>query len=114
MHYKPFEIVITPFPFIEDFSKMKYRPSLVISSEEYNKKTNSAIFLMITSAKHSKLEFDYKIKNYEGTSLESPCIIRFKSFTLDNTITKNVIGKLKKEDEINVRKIYQSIFDIST
>lgn len=108
--YKPFEIVITPFPFIEDLGKMKYRPSLVISSEEYNVKTNSAIFLMITSAKNSNYEFDYKIKNYDGTNLAPPCIIRFKSFTLDNTITRNVIGKLNQYDILEIKKVLKNIF----
>lgn len=53
MTYKTFEIVTTPFPFIEYTDKFKYRPSLVISREEYNIKTGSTIFLIITSAKNS-------------------------------------------------------------
>jgi mRNA interferase MazF len=109
MTYKPFDIVITPFPF-DDISKMKYRPSLVISSEEYNKKTNSATFLMITSAKHSKVDFDYQIKYYTNTNLQDSCIIRFKTFTLDGTITKNIIGRLSKKDTKEVEKILKMIF----
>lgn len=109
MIYKPFDIVITPFPFIDDLNKVKYRPSLVISSEEYNKKTNSAIFLIITSAKHSQFNFDYQIQNYKNTNLQEPCIVRFKAFTLDNTITKNVIGRLSAKDTKEVTRMLKNI-----
>ncbi len=110
--FKPFDIVITPFPFVDVIGKIKYRPALVISSEEYNQKTNSAIFLMITSAKHSSLWNDYVIQNYSNTNLQGGCVIRIKTFTLANEILKNKIGKLNKIDIINVQNILKNVITL--
>lgn len=107
--FKPFDIVITPFPFVDVVGKMKYRPALVISSEEYNKQTNSAMFLMITSAKHSSLWNDYVIQDYSNTNLQGGCVIRIKTFTLANEILKNKIGELNNVDIAKVQDILKSV-----
>ena len=113
--YKPFDIVITPFPFADEMGKFKYRPALAISSEEYSKSTNCTIFLMITSAKNSDFPNDYKIQHYSNTNLQGDCIVRFKIFTLDNSILKNKIGELNEIDQKEVMKILEnSLCRIST
>jgi mRNA interferase MazF len=106
--FKPFDIVITPFPFADEIDKFKYRPALTISSEEYSQSTNCTIFLMITSAKNSDFPNDYKIQNYSNTSLQGECIVRFKIFTLDNSILKNKIGELNEVDKKEVMKILKN------
>ena len=106
--YKPFDIVITPFPFADAMGKFKYRPALVISSEEYSKSTNCTVFLMITSAKNSDFKNDYKIQDYSNTNLQGECIVRFKIFTLDNSITKNKIGVLNEVDRKEAMKILEN------
>ncbi len=103
--YKPFDIVIAPFPFADEMGKFKYRPALAISSQEYSKSTNCTMFLMITSAKNSDFENDYKIQDYSNTNLQGECIVRFKIFTLDNSILKNKIGTLNEVDKQEVMKI---------
>ncbi|MDA9818079.1 type II toxin-antitoxin system PemK/MazF family toxin [Flavobacteriaceae bacterium] len=110
MTLKPFDIVIIPFPFSDDIDKQKYRPALVVSSEEYNKKTGCSVFIMITSAKHSSFYNDYVIKNYDGTNLQSGCIIRYKFFTLDNTIVKQTIGRLNDDDIPNIKDNISNLF----
>ena len=76
--YKPFDIVITPFPFVDELGKFKYRPALAISSEEYSKSTNCTVFLMITSAKNSDFANDYKIQDYSNTNLQGDCDENFR------------------------------------
>jgi mRNA interferase MazF len=106
--YKPFDIIITPFPFVDELGKFKYRPALAISSEEYSKSTNCTVFLMITSAKNSDFANDYKIQDYSNTNLQGDCIVRFKIFTLDNSILKNKIGELNEVDRKEVMKILEN------
>ena len=105
--YKPFDIVITPFPFADVMGQFKYRPALAISSEEYSKSTNCTMFLMITSAKNSDFKNDYKIQDYSNTNLQGECIVRFKIFTLDSSILKNKIGELNDVDKKEVMKILE-------
>ena len=59
---------------------------------------------MITSAKNSDFANDYKIQDYSNTNLQGDCIVRFKIFTLDNSILKNKIGELNEVDKKEVMK----------
>ncbi|OFW79828.1 MAG: hypothetical protein A2887_06425 [Alphaproteobacteria bacterium RIFCSPLOWO2_01_FULL_40_26] len=104
--YKPFDIVVVPFPFADDESKYKHRPALVLSNEEYNQKNNNLILSMITSAKNSNFWSDHIITNYEGTNLQNKCVIRMKIFTIDTALVKGKIGALSKTD---TRKIKQNL-----
>jgi hypothetical protein len=70
--------------------------------------TNCTMFLMITSAKNSDFENDYKIQDYSNTNLQGECIVRFKIFTLDNSILKNKIGELNDIDKKEVIKILEN------
>ena len=55
------EIVTLPWPFTDDLSKQKPRPALVISSDEFNKTNQDAIFLFITTAEYNS-PFDLRLK----------------------------------------------------
>jgi mRNA interferase MazF len=105
MLYKPFDIVITPFPFVDQLDKTKHRPALVISSEEYHKNTGCSILLMITSAKHSKMWNDHKITDYTDTNLHGECFIRQKVFTVEHGVLKGKIGKLCEIDKKEIKRI---------
>ena len=110
MHYKKFDIVVTEVPFIDNIAKSKVRPSVVISSDEYNKHTGFIVVAMITSAKHSKLWNDVQIKNPEGTGLKEPSIIRMK---LTNILASDVmatIGTLDRDTQAILKKNIGQIF----
>lgn len=104
MIYKPFDIVIVPFPFADNFDKHKHRPALVLSSKKYIEKNSHTILAMITSAKKSDFWSDYKIKNYKNTNLRNECIVRMKLFTVDVALIKSKIGTLGKLDASQVKK----------
>lgn len=112
MIYKPFDIVITPFPFVDNLKEIKYRPALIVSSEEYNKNTNCYILQMITSAKHSKMWNDYKIIDYKNTNLQNECILRQKFFTIQKDTLQNKIGSLNEIDKENIVKINYFSFNV--
>ena len=52
MTYKPFDVVVVPFPFT-DIKADKRRPALILSSDtKFNKKSGHAVMAMITSQKN--------------------------------------------------------------
>lgn len=96
--YKPFSIVVVPFPFT-DISRTKKRPALVLSSEHFQKVHQHVTLLMITSAKHSTWESDYCIKQLEMTKLPAASIIRQKIFTIDTHLVLHALGRLSDIDK---------------
>jgi mRNA interferase MazF len=109
MTYKPFDIVVVPFPFSDELGKHKHRPALVLSSKDYNQKNHHLILAMITSAKNSNFWSDYKITDYKGTNLQNDCVVRMKLFTVDATLIKNKIGALNKSDADKIKKNLRTI-----
>jgi mRNA interferase MazF len=107
--YKPYDIVVVPFPSSESFDKRKYRPALVISGSEYNQKNNTQIVAMITSAKKSIFWNDHKITDYKGTNLKNECSVRMKLFTVDSHLVKMKIGSLNKKDAAQIKKNLKEI-----
>jgi mRNA interferase MazF len=96
--YKPFSIVVVPFPFT-DSPKYKKRPAAVLSSEDHQKHSHHIVLLMITSAKHSEWHSDHKIIDLDVTGLTAESVIRQKIFTLDSRLILDTIGKLSPKDK---------------
>ena len=97
MIYKPYSIVVVPFPFTDSIN-VKRRPSLVLSSEEHQEQTEHITLIMITSAKHSAWKSDYSITKLETTGLSAPSMIRQKIFTIDRRLVLNALGHLSTQD----------------
>lgn len=104
--YKPFSIVVVPFPFT-DARRAKKRPAVVLSSEDYQEHTKHITLLMVTSAKHSEWYGDYRITDLEATGLTAESIIRQKIFTLDSRLILDCIGKVSQKDKDHVLKRLQ-------
>ncbi len=102
MIYKPYSIVVVPFPFT-DVAKIKKRPALVISTEEFQKENGHASLLMITSAKHSKWFGDYIMKELKTAGLSADSCIRQKIFTIDLRLIEKQIGCLTKKEIDSVK-----------
>ena len=102
MIYKPFSIVIIPFPFTDKLHT-KRRPALVLSSSLHQKETDHITLLMITSAKNSDWGSDYSIEELKPTGLTSPSIIRQKIFTIDSRLIIDKIGCLSDDDEKEIK-----------
>ena len=108
--YKPFSVVVVPFPFT-DSTKTKRRPALVLSSEEQQQHTKHITLAMITSAKHSEWFGDCNITDLEKTGLTAESVIRQKIFTLDSRLIINSIGALSVTDRKNAIKKIQRHFN---
>ena len=90
-------VVSVPFPFV-DSNQTKHRPALVLSSKEFNNSHGHSVMVMITSAKHSGWPTDIAISDLKNAGLNSPSIIRFKVFTLDNQLIIGILGRIVGDD----------------
>ena len=105
MIYNKFDVVKVSFPFT-DKAAAKKRPTLVISSSEYQSNYNHCILAMITSAKQTSWQDDIVIENLQTAGLPSPSKIRLKIFSLDCDLILGKLGYLAGEDkEAILRKL---------
>jgi mRNA interferase MazF len=110
--YKPFDVVVVPFPFT-DRAATKKRPALVLSSERFNSGIGHSVMAMITTASHSAWPLDMVIANLGDAGLKSPSIIRMKLFTMDHALVQKYIGRLSLQDRMAIESTLQSLFCFS-
>lgn len=103
MIYKPFSVVVVPFPFT-DKEQTKRRPAVVLSSVEHQEHTQHLTLLMITTAKNSSWSSDYLISSLESAGLSVPSIVRQKIFTIDSRLILKCIGALSSKDSDGIVK----------
>ncbi len=110
MTYKPFDVVVVPFPFT-DSARSKRRPALVLSqSENFGSKIEHSVLAMITSQKNEPWPLDCTIKNKKQCGLTAPSVVRMKLFTLDNRFIIGKIGQLSKNDQKQVKQSLYRLF----
>lgn len=111
MIYKPFDVVIVPFPFT-DSSRTKRRPALVLSQAiDFGDVIEHTVLAMITSQKNESWPLDVVIKNKKLSGLAAPSVVRMKLFTLDNRFILRKTGCLSKADQTMIKKSLLRIFD---
>ncbi len=109
MAYKPFEVVVVPFPFT-DRKADKRRPALILSDDiRFNKPSGHAVLAMITSQKNPDWPLDTTITSIRRTGLTAPSKVRMKLFTLDSRLIVKKIGTLTNRDKKAVGKALQSL-----
>ena len=95
--YKRGDIVLVPFPFT-DFSTLKQRPALVISSDAFNRSREDAILVAITSQSNSASKGgNYAVKGAEQKRsglLGAGVVLVGKIITIDQRLIRNKIGTL--------------------
>ena len=91
-----YDLIVVPFPF-SDKSITKKRPALVLSNADFNR-SNHTILAMITTKHHPPWPGDSQIRYYKNAGLNTPCLVRFKLFTLDNRMILRKIGRLSQYD----------------
>ena len=112
MTYKPFDVVVVPFPFT-DIKADKRRPALLLSSDvKFNKKSGHAVLAMITSQKNPDWPLDTSITGNHQVGLKAPSKVRMKLFTLDNRLIVKKIGKLAGQDRKAVAKALRILLAI--
>ena len=84
MTSKSLDVVVVPFPFT-DRRAAKRRLAMIVSSANFNRAHEQSILAMITSA-GSDWPSDVKIQGWREAGLNVPCKVRFKLFTLVDTL----------------------------
>jgi mRNA interferase MazF len=108
--YRPFDVVVVPFPFT-DSATTKKRPALVLSSfDQFGRHIYHSVLAMITSSQHSNWPLDVAIENLAMAGLKSPSIIRMKLFTIDNQFILKKCGELGIEDQEVCIKSLEKLF----
>lgn len=103
MIYNQFDVVLVPFPFT-DKNVSKKRPALVLNNKNYQIKTNHLILAMITSAKNSRWDNDFEIKEIKITGLKISCVVRYKIFSLDERIILKKIGLISANEQAQIKE----------
>ena len=112
MAYKPFEVVVVPFPFT-DRKTDKRRPALILSDDmKVNTPSGHAVLAMITSQKNPDWPLDTTITGIRQTGLTAPSKVRMKLFTLDSRLIIKKIGMLIESDRKAVRNALQNLLGI--
>ena len=110
MNYKPGEVVIVPFPFIEK-PVQKLRPALVLSNNPDGENNNHLVLAMITSAKRSRWESDVVLNDWQFAGLRAESVVRWKIFTIEAELILEKRGSLNTNDIKAVRVGFSKIFN---
>ena len=109
MTYEPGDVIEVPFPFIES-GNQKLRPALVISKRKFQEESGACILVMITSAERSHWPSDVFISDWAQAGLKKPSLIRWKVFTLEETLIKDKRGSLTTTDFKTISQTQKNIF----
>ncbi len=112
MTYKIFDVVVVPFPFI-DQNTDKRRPALVLSdATQFNDETQNCVMAMITSVKNPDWPLDATIGSIKKAGLPAPSKVRMKLFTLDSRLIVKKIGGLAAKDQQVVKKSLKTLLGL--
>lgn len=109
--YKQFEVVVVPFPFT-DSNATKKRPALVLSNHrEFS--IDKSILAMITTTGHGRWSLDTEISDLNAAGLKKPSMIRFKLFTLEDSLIIKSIGNLGSYDRTVIKARMEKLFKLT-
>jgi mRNA interferase MazF len=100
--FKPFEIVVVPFPFTDKVGA-KRRPALIVSTSAFNRSHDQAVLAMITTAQQSDWPSDVHLEEWSAAGLSTACRVRLKLFTLDRELILRRVGTLAPHDRMAVQ-----------
>jgi mRNA interferase MazF len=102
------DVVIVPFPFV-DYPVSKPRPAPVVSNANFNAINHHTVLAMITTAARSHWPSDIEIAELGAAGLQHRSVIRWKLFSVPNSLIDRQIGRLRPGDrEATGRLIGQS------
>ena len=114
MRPKQGDIVLIPVPFT-DLSSRKRRPVIVISNNEYNRKTADVVVVAMTSnPKSTDYSFTITSSDLKLGRLNRPDKVRVdKIYTLSQSIVVKVFGRVKPSILRRIRNVLQSLTEES-
>jgi len=110
------DILLLSFPFTDQQTR-KVRPALVISSNSFNKRSQDAIFVFITTKEYTE-PFDIRIKetdpSFQTTKLKAASTLRIsKLMCLEQKLAIRRLGHVDKHILKKVNSALTRLFDLS-
>jgi mRNA interferase MazF len=102
------DVVVVPFPFV-DAAGSKRRPSAILSARSFNAANGHSICAMITTAMAIRWPSDHTISDLEAAGLPRPCVLRWKLFTLPNTLILKRAGILAAADRDRIAEAARNV-----
>ena len=97
------DVVLVPFPFT-DQTTTKKRPSVVVSSDQYNVARPDVIVMAITSQLSSYSSIgEVVITNWKGAGLLKASIIKPIVATIEKRLVIRKLGQLEEHDVVGLR-----------
>jgi len=98
---KRWDVVLLAYPF-DDWSGAKVRPAVVVSSDEYNTRSEDAVFVLITSNTEKRSDFDILVADahpeFARTGLVKSSMIRVDMiWTLKQVLARRTLGQVGNE-----------------
>lgn len=110
--FPPFALVSVPFPFTER-QAIKRRPALVLSKPALQEQSGHLLLAMVTSSRSSQWPTDWQIKDLQAAGLPQPCVVRFKVFTLDQSLLIGSLGALSEADRQGVQSRLLEVVELN-
>jgi mRNA interferase MazF len=107
--FEPGDLVEVPFPFI-DSRQAKHRPALVLSTPDFQRHSGACVLTMVTSAERSRWGNDCVLESWAEAGLQKPSLVRWKVFTLDDSLIVRRRGRLMDNDLVRIRLALDEIF----
>jgi mRNA interferase MazF len=96
-NYKRGDVVLVNFVF-SDESRVKRRPALVLSTDEYNNGRQEVIVAAITSNTQRILIGDYLLTHWQKVGLLYPSVVTGIFRTIKNQMIYRKLGELSDDD----------------
>jgi mRNA interferase MazF len=111
-HFDPGDVVIVPFPFT-DFTTLKQRPCVVLSSARFNDSHPDVILAAVTSRvsdRPSEDEYVLTAKEWAAAALPKPSMVKAgKIVTIDQRLVRKTLGHLPASTFRRVRVLVHRI-----
>lgn len=110
--YSRGDIVLVPFDFT-DRSGSKVRPAIVVSSDEYNRKSPDVLIASLTGNLSAiRHEGNRLVLDWEQAGLLAPSLFQTKLATLENMLVRRKLGRVSHQDWERIEDGLRSALDL--
>lgn len=112
MTFKPFDVLVVPFPFTDSATTIR-RPAVVLSAETFQDRSGHLICAMITSRENRGWPLDVEVSDLHAAGLPHVSVVRMKLFTLDERFVLRKAGRLGVPDRVAVQRSLKLLLSLA-
>ena len=96
--YSRRDVILVPFPFI-DQTTTKKRPAIIVSSDTYNNISQDIVIMAITGQIRSHLGVgEFLIEDWQNAGLLKPSAVKSAVSTIEQRLVMKILGRLSSKD----------------